>query len=269
MSGVMWDEPELAERYDRMSDIQFESGCTLVDRMSVKKNNVVLDVGCGTGRLALYISKIVGPSGSVVGIDPSPHRIRIADRKRKSLAAKSVMFMIGRGEDLGAFSENAFDHIYYSSVFHWIAEKSLALREAYRALKPGGNVGITTVDKDRHFAMKKTMDDIFSRYPSAENIVVDDFNKMLVSKNELEEMLASTGFRDIKIDVIEEKQYYSSPEVFLQFIEASSFGNFLRNVPDELRTSVRQDIGKELEKMRTSKGIELQSNVMYAIATKH
>ena len=81
-------------------------------------------------------------------------------------------------------------------------------------------------------------------------------------------MLASAGFRDIKIDVVDDKQYFSSPEVFLQFIEASSFGNFLRNVPAELRASVRKDIGKELEKMRTSKGIELQANVMYAIATK-
>ncbi len=268
MSGVMWDAPELAERYDRMSDSQFQSGCILVDRMNVKKNDVALDVGCGTGRLALHVSGIVGPSGSVVGIDPSPHRVRIADRKRKGMAAKSITFMIGRGEDLGAFSENAFDHIYYSSVFHWIVEKDLALREAYRALKHGGNVGITTVDKDRHFAMKQAMDDIFSKYPSTGDTIADDFTRMLVSKNELEGMLASAGFRDIKMDVVEEKQYYSSPEVFLQFIEASAFGNFLRNVPEELRASVRQDIGKEIEKMRTHKGIELQMNVMYAIGTK-
>ena len=166
MSGVMWDAPELAERYDRVSDTQFRSGCVLVDRMNVKKGEFALDVGCGTGRLAVYVSKMVGPSGSVVGIDPSPHRVRIADRKRRGLSARSLMFMIARGEDLGAFSENAFDHIYYSSVFHWISDKDLALREAYRALRSGGNVGITTVDKDQHFAMKKAFDDVFSKYPS-------------------------------------------------------------------------------------------------------
>ena len=267
MSGVMWDAPELAERYDRVSDSQFRSGCILVDRMNVKRGACALDVGCGTGRLAVYVSKIVGPSGSVVGIDPSPHRVRIADRKRRGLAAKILTFMIARGEDLGAFSENAFNHVYYSSVFHWISDKDLALREAYRALKHGGNVGITTVDKDRHFAMKKALDDVFSKYPST-GIESDDFNKMLISKCELEKMLASTGFHDIKIDNVEEKQYYSSSEEFLQFIEASSFGNFLRNVPEQVRASVRQDIGKELEKMRTDRGIELQSNIMYAIATK-
>jgi hypothetical protein len=91
---------------------------------------------------------------------------------------------------------------------------------------------------------------------------------MLVTKNELKEMLTSAGFRDIKIDVSDEKLYFSSPEMFLQFIEASSFGNFLRNVPEDLRASARRDIGKEIEKMRTGNGIALQSNVMYAIATK-
>lgn len=268
MSGVMWDEPELAERYDRMSDTQFKSGSTLVDRMNIKKDNIVLDVGCGTGRLAFYVSKIVGPSGSVIGIDPSPHRVRIADRKRNGPSARCLTFMIGQGEDLGAFSENVFDHIYYSSVFHWISEKDRALREAHRALKHGGNVGITTVDKSQNFAMQKAMSEIFSKYPSIDAEKMDDFSKMLVNRTELEGLMASAGFRDIKIDVVDDRQYFSSPEVFLQFIEASSFGNFLRNVPAEHRTSVRNDIGKELEKMRTSKGIELQANVMYAIATK-
>lgn len=268
MSGVTWDEPELAERYDRMSDTQFASGCLLVDRMHVGKGDVVLDVGCGTGRLASYVSKVVGPSGYVVGVDPSPYRVRIADRKRRRGAAGNMVFMIGRAEDLGAFSENAFHHAYYSSVFHWIADKDMALREAHRALKPGGNAGITTVDRDGHFAMKKMMEDIFSRYPSSDEPKADDFSKMLVSKNELEKMFESAGFRDIGIEVTEEKQYYPSPEVFLQFIEASSFGNFLRNVPEQYRASVRRDIGKELEKMRTDRGIELRANVMYAIATK-
>jgi arsenite methyltransferase len=268
MSGVMWDAPELAERYDRMSDTQFKSGSALVDRMNIKKGDNVLDVGCGTGRLAIYVSMIVGQSGCVTGIDPSPHRVRVADRKRNTVATKSLKFMIGCGEDLGAFSENTFDHIYYSSVFHWIGEKDRALREAYRALRHGGNVGITTVDKSQHFAMKKAMEDIFSKYSTTDDIKPDDFDKMILDKNELNDMLKSAGFRDITIDIKDETLYFSSTEMFLQFIEASSFGNFLRNVPDKLRARVRGDIGKELEKLRTGEGITLPSNVMYAIAKK-
>lgn len=268
MSGVMWDGPELAEYYDKVSDAQFESGRMLVDRMGIKNGDIVLDIGCGTGRLALYVSKIVGPSGSLTGIDPSPYRVGIADRKCKGMALNNVRFMIGRGEDLSAFSDGAFDHAYYSSVFHWIADKYTALREAYRVLKPGGNVGITTVDKDYPFTLKQPMEEIFSREPYAGQVKMDEFSHMLVSKNELRELLGRAGFCDIRIDVMEENHHYESPEALLDFIEASSFGNFLRNVPDQLRPRARHDIKKEIEKLRTATGIELQSNLMFAIAAK-
>ena len=136
MSGVMWDEPELAERYDRMSDTQFKSGCILVDRMNVKKGDIALDVGCGTGRLAFYVSKIVGPSGSVVGIDPSPHRVRIADRKRNGPSARSLTFMIGRARTSELFRKT-FSTIFTIARFSTGYQKrTVALREAYRALKP-------------------------------------------------------------------------------------------------------------------------------------
>ncbi len=83
MNSVMRDGPELARLYDRISDLQFEGGKKLVAMMGVKKGDAVLDVGCGTGRLAVHLAGIVGPSGSVTGIDPSPHRISIAEEKLK------------------------------------------------------------------------------------------------------------------------------------------------------------------------------------------
>jgi ubiquinone/menaquinone biosynthesis C-methylase UbiE len=268
MSGVMWDGPELAEYYDKVSDAQFESGRMLVDRMGIKSGDIVLDIGCGTGRLALYLSKVVGLSGSVTGIDPSPYRTVIADRKCKEMALKNVRFVIGRGEDLSAFSDGSFGRAYYSSVFHWIADKNAALGEAYRVLKPGGNVGITTVDKDYPFTLKRPMEELFSREPYAGQVNMDEFSHMLVSKNELSELLRNAGFCDIRIDVVEENHRYESSEALLEFIEASSFGNFLRNVPDQLRPRARRDIKKEMEKLSTAAGIELRSNLMLAIAAK-
>lgn len=267
MSSVMWDGPELAERYDRISDMQFKSGSILVDRMGIKKGDAVLDVGCGTGRLALYVSKIVGPQGRVTGIDPSPHRIRIAESKLKGRDFHNVRFLIGEAEDLHAFTDNTFDDVYYSSVFHWLGDKRTALQEAYRVLKHGGNVGMTTVDRDYHFAMKEVMEKLFTeKYPGIS--IDNDFSKMLVNRKELEELLTGAGFGDVNIFTLEEKHYYSSPEEFFGFIEASSFGNFLRQVPDRIRPKVLEDMGKELENMRTGKGIELTSNTMYAIARK-
>jgi hypothetical protein len=69
------DTPELASAYDRTSLYQFENGKQLVSALSISVGECVLDIGAGTGHLAAYVGKIVGPSGWVVGIDPLPLRI--------------------------------------------------------------------------------------------------------------------------------------------------------------------------------------------------
>ncbi len=268
MSSVMWDAPELAERYDWISDIQFESGRKLVDNMDVKKGDAVLDVGCGTGRLAFHVSGLVGPSGSITGIDPSPHRIHVAEARLKSKALKNVHFAIGQGEDLGAYSDNEFDHLYYSSVFHWIGDKPGALKEAFRVLKPGANAGMTTVDRDYPFKMKEVMEKLFNDKTYEGLKLEDEMRKMLVSRNELVALLDDAGFQGVKIDSVTVMHYYSSADELIDFVEASSFGNFMRNVPDHIRPKAIAGLKKEIEQFRTPKGIELESNTMLAIARK-
>jgi arsenite methyltransferase len=264
----MWDGPELAALYDRISDLQFEGGRKLAGMTDVEKGDSVLDVGCGTGRLAVYLAGIVGPSGSVTGIEPSPHRIAIAKEKLKGRGPRNVRFMADRGEDLGAFRSCEFDRVIYSSVFHWITDKPAALKEAYRVLKPGGKVGMNTVDKEHHFTMKKIMDDLIAkRYPEHRDIE-DEFSRMLVSGPELERLLEDAGFTGIRVETVPEKHIYSSAKQLFDFIEASSFGNFLRNVPGQVKSRMLDDMGRELEKMRTPAGIELTSKMLFATAAR-
>jgi SAM-dependent methyltransferase len=75
------DTPELAATYEEVSIRQFENGKQLVSALNISSGERVLDIGAGTGRLAAYVAKIVGPSGCVVGIDPLPLRIKIAQSK--------------------------------------------------------------------------------------------------------------------------------------------------------------------------------------------
>jgi ubiquinone/menaquinone biosynthesis C-methylase UbiE len=268
MSSVIWDGPELARLYDRISDLQFEGGRKLAEMMDVRKGDVVLDVGCGTGRLAVYLADIVGPSGSVTGIDPSAHRVRVAEEKLKGQGTRNVCFHVGIGEDLGAFRDDGFDHVCYSSVIHWIEDKMAALKEARRVLKPGGNVGMNTVDKEHHFTMRQILDDfIAKKYPEYQHIE-DEMTSMLLGRDELREGLERAGFKEVKIRAVPDRHVYSSPRQLFEFMEASSLGNFLRQVPGPVKARMLEDLGKELEKMRTPAGIELTSKMLFATATK-
>lgn len=268
MTSVKWDDQGLAELYDRISDLQFEGGKKLAAAMGVKAGDAVLDVGCGTGRLAVHLADVVGPAGSVTGIDPSPHRVSVAERKLKGPGTGNVRVRIGRGEDLRAFREGEFDGVIYSSVFHWIGDKPAALREARRVLGPGGRIGMNTVDKDHHFAMKQIMEDIIAKKYPEHWPMEDAMSQMLVGGEELAGMLEKAGFEDLRIEVVPETHIYNRPEDLFDFIEASSFGNFMRDVPAPVKARLLADMGRELEKMRTPAGIVLTSKMLFATAAK-
>jgi len=264
-SGINWDSPEIADRYDRNSDHQYQKGLALIEMMNVKKGDAVLDLGCGTGRQALNVSGIIGPSGMLTGIDPSSYRIEIAKSKFGKTPAANVLFIVGRSEDLSTLADNSFDHAYFCSSFHWVDDKTTALRETYRVLKPGGNVGMTTLDRSNSFGMSLLMGHILEKYgypaPKREN------GMKRVTKKELEMLLADAGFMDIHIDPRTVNRYHKTPEDVLAF-HNGSFGDQLKDIPEGPRRDIMQAVIGELENMRTPQGIEFKSKTLFAIAVK-
>jgi arsenite methyltransferase len=267
MSDVTQDTPELARHYDRISDAQFISGRSLVEMMGVKAGDRVLDVGCGTGRLAIEVANLVGASGFVIGIDPSPQRIAIA--QEKGSRQTNLKFMSGAAEDMGAIDDDSFDNVYFSSVFHWISDKDEALGEAYRVLKPGGRIGITMPSPDGISGVLRTVTSrIISRAPYAGHVKREPNRKLLITKEELRSLFFRTRFTGLDIKIEDRALFLDSAQRLIDFYSASSFGNFLRFVPEDLRDELKLEIASELEKERTADGIELVSKTIFAMAQK-
>ena len=102
----------------------------------------VLDVGCGTGTLALDVQRRVGSTGRVVGIDPGQEQIA---RARAKAARRNVPieFQIGVIEQL-AFPDQTFDVVLSTLMMHHLPAslKAQGLAEIARVLKPGGRLVI-------------------------------------------------------------------------------------------------------------------------------
>jgi ubiquinone/menaquinone biosynthesis C-methylase UbiE len=97
----------------------------------------VLDVGCGTGTLALLAKEQVG-AGEVRGVDASPEMVARAQRK----AGKSgVEFSIAAAQQL-PFPDGRFDVVLSTLMLHHLARPARheCLREVKRVLKPSGRV---------------------------------------------------------------------------------------------------------------------------------
>ena len=111
-----------------------------VDQALLKSGENVLDVGCGTGGVTLPAKKLVGMTGSVAGIDPSPQMIAIARRKAHRDGLQ-IDFRVGVIESL-PFSDVTFDAVTSSLMMHHLPDhlQVKGLSEIWRVLKPGGRI---------------------------------------------------------------------------------------------------------------------------------
>ena len=100
----------------------------------------VLDVGCGTGTLALTAKRQVGTTGTVYGVDASPEMIARAEKKARKVGVE-VVFRKAFAQKL-PFPDAQFDVVLTTVMLHHLprtARQELAA-EMRRVLKPGGRV---------------------------------------------------------------------------------------------------------------------------------
>jgi ubiquinone/menaquinone biosynthesis C-methylase UbiE len=102
----------------------------------------VLDVGCGTGTLAMEVARRVGRAGRVAGVDPGTEQIARA-RLKASRRNVPIEFQIGVIEHL-AFPDQTFDVVLSTLMMHHLPDtlKRQGLAEIARVLKPGGRLVI-------------------------------------------------------------------------------------------------------------------------------
>jgi ubiquinone/menaquinone biosynthesis C-methylase UbiE len=115
--------------------------------LGLNGGEVILDIGCGTGTVAMEIAKslLEKRSSFVIGLDAAPKMIQIAKRKSKRL--NNISFGVGVAEKL-PYEDESFDRVISTFFFHHInfRLKQKSLCEIWRVLKKGGTAVIVDVD---------------------------------------------------------------------------------------------------------------------------
>lgn len=116
-----------------------------VELARLAQGESVLDVGCGTGTLAIAAARRVGSSGSVYGVDPAENLLARARGKARR-AQVDVDFRTGAGEAL-PFEDASLDVVLSTLVLHHLHHDALraSVHEMRRVLKPGGRALIVDI----------------------------------------------------------------------------------------------------------------------------
>jgi len=143
----------ITDSYDERSkdydNSEWHRGLALqtVDYVPPKVGHEVLDIATGTGTIAFHTADIVGPGGSVTGIDISRGMLAKCNEKLSNTNVHNLKFKYADAENL-KYKPDTFDRIYCSSAFFWMSNPQATLRHWIELLKPDGILGLNAFTED-------------------------------------------------------------------------------------------------------------------------
>lgn len=181
-------------QYDQASDRQFQAGKMLLNQMEVhlgklEPNAVVLELGCGTGRLAAEIAQNHVPSGKVIGVDSCQSMINEANKRQEVQSIENLSFELQDARALN-FDDETFDACISVFCLHWIYtldDMRSALNHIAQTLKPGGKFAaiFNIPDSEEHpFLLQRAARNLI-RSDEWSQFYVDKYSEVGVLGNEI------------------------------------------------------------------------------------
>ncbi len=250
MIAVMGEQKERAYRYDLFITPQWRDRFDLLINENIKLpvEGRLLDVNCGTGSHAIEIAERM-EKGEVIGLDPDPERIALAQAKALVRKAKNVSFDEGIATSL-RFSDNEFAAV--------IGDASLAagdvepmLKEMIRVTEKGGRVILK-------LATHGSFDEFFSIYWEAlfQSGLIDEtwgeLEKLINERatiSDVEEMARRAELDRVESFSVREEFLYETGSEFIHspLLEDTFLEGWLSLVPRERREEVSSKVVSLIE----------------------
>src|SRR6516165_3731641 len=133
-----------ADHYDDPANSFWERfGRATIERLRPAVGSRLLDVCCGSGASALPAAEMVGPGGSVLGIDLAGNLLELARAKAAKRKLEQTEFRPGDLLDMPLRGER-FDAVVCVFGIFFVADMRAAVEALWRAVRPGGKLAVTT-----------------------------------------------------------------------------------------------------------------------------
>ena len=236
-------------------------GRRTVERLGLQAGERVLDVCCGSGASAIPAAEIVGPTGSVVGVDLAEGLLELARAKAKQRGLTNIDFQSGDLTHL-AFEDERFDTVVCVFGIFFVPDMEAALRELKRVVRNGGRVAITTWGP-RFFEPASTVfwDSIRDVRPD----LYKGFNPWdrISEVDAVLQLLAGAGLTEGHAVAESDTQTVSEPEDWWAMIMGSGYRGTVEQLSPEDRERVRR---ANLDFIERTSLRALKANVIYAVA---
>jgi SAM-dependent methyltransferase len=189
----------------------FEQWCRRVlDAAGVEAGHRVLDVACGTGVLAREAANRVGAAGFVAGVDPGPGMLAVARE-----IEPSVEWREGAAEAL-PYPDQFFDAVVSQFGLMFFSDRSQALREMQRVLRPGGRMAVAVWDMLENSEAYPIEVELLERLAGAPAGDALRAPFVLGDKSELIKLFEESGVRSVHVTSVNGTARFPSIKVMVE-----------------------------------------------------
>ncbi len=212
-------KPLLSQIHPEVLSKYYGCGLVLPDLLS---DMHILDLGSGSGRDCYVLSYLVGEQGRVVGVDMTDQQLEVAKRHigfhthKFGYYSPNVEFYKGDIEKLEEldFADESFDLIVSNCVINLTQDKAAVLKQAYRLLKPGGEMYFSDVYADRRVPEALTRDPVLRGECLSGAMYWNDFQNLAKKSGFLDPRIVESHALNIENPDLEEKlgnlEFYSA-----------------------------------------------------------
>lgn len=168
-----------------------------LSRVSINKDDTILDIGCGGGRTINTLAK-TATRGKIYGLDYSEDCVKVASKINKKHIEEGQVEILHASVSSLPFSDDLFDLVTVVETYYFFPDLVHNLKEIRRVLKPRGSV-ILINEMYRHDRFEKR---------NAKWARMGDFTYHL--PEEFREFLRDAGYSSIQIDVLEDKNWITA-----------------------------------------------------------
>ena len=236
----------------------------LINLADLQPGEKVLDVGCGTGIVARLAAQKTGPGGSVTGLDINPGMLAVA-RSVETNGANIDWYESG-AENI-PLPDAAFDVVLCQLSLQFMENKSAALQEMNRVLKPGGRIILNvpgpagSVFTHLAEAMERTISAEAAGFVNQVFCLHDD--------NELESLMIKAGFRDVQIMPKNKEFRLPSPGEFLwQYVHSTPLVGIMSQVDQAARLDLEREVVEKWQKHINNGDFIYQQRIVQVVAKK-
>jgi ubiquinone/menaquinone biosynthesis C-methylase UbiE len=230
----------------------------------------VLDIACGTGVVTRLAAQQVGRTGNVIGLDLNPGMLAFAASLASSDPPTNAPITWREASATNMpLPDAAYDIAYCQLGLQFFPDRPAAMREMYRVLVSGGRLGLMVWQNIQYTPGFGALAAALARHVSSEAAGIMRAPFALAEAEQLRELVAAGGFRDITIQSIAGTVRFPSVSRFVQdYVRGSPLSGHVAKISDESRAALVSEVSDALMSYVAGDGLTFPIKAHLASAKK-